>query len=89
MIRCLVKAAMLLLAHQGTPWMLFITSDFFLRRKIQRRFFIHFLARSEKTNQKRGATPKAPYIGGCKLKVAETDDFSCLLVSRDDAMRLI
>jgi hypothetical protein len=24
--------------------------------------FIHFLARSEKTNQKRGATPKAPYI---------------------------
>ena len=26
---------------------------------------VHFLARSEKTNQKRGATPKAPYIGGC------------------------
>ena len=31
--------------------------------------FIHFLARSEKTNQKRGATPKAPYIGGCNLKM--------------------
>ena len=34
--------------------------------------FIHFLARSEKTNQKRGATPKAPYIGGCNLLRAET-----------------
>ena len=34
--------------------------------------FIHFLARSEKTNQKRGATPKAPYIGGCNSKIGKT-----------------
>ena len=34
--------------------------------------YCSFLARSEKTNQKRGATPKAPYIGGCNLLRAET-----------------
>ena len=38
----------------------------------KKQFFIHFLARSEKTNQKRGVTPKAPYIGGCNLLRAET-----------------
>lgn len=26
-------------------------------------FFVHFLAHSEKTNQKRGVTPKAPFKG--------------------------
>ena len=44
---------------------------------------IHFLARSEKTNQKRGATPKAPYTGGCKKKIAETADSLYVLVRRD------
>ena len=44
-----------------------------------------FLAHSEKMNQKRGATPKAPYIGGCKLRFAETDKPSYVLVSRDTA----
>ena len=48
--------------------------------------FIHFLARSEKTNQKRGATPKAPFKGGCKQRVAEADDSLWVLVSRDDAI---
>ena len=28
-------------------------------------FFVHFLAHSEKTNQMRGVTPKAPFKGGC------------------------
>ena len=37
-------------------------------------------------NQKRGATLKAPYIGRCKLRFAETDKPSYVLVSRDDAM---
>ena len=34
--------------------------------------FIHFLARPEKTNQKRGATPKAPFKGGCNLLRGKT-----------------
>lgn len=34
-------------------------------------YYIHFLARSEKTNQKRGATPKAPFKGGCNCLRAE------------------
>jgi hypothetical protein len=44
-----------------------------------------FLAHSEKMNQKRGATPKAPYIGGCKQRIAETVDSLWVLVSRDTA----
>ncbi len=35
--------------------------------------FIHFLARSEKTNQKRGATPKAPFKGGCNRSSCRSD----------------
>ena len=32
--------------------------------------------------QKRGATPKAPYIGGCKRESRTTDDSRAFLVSR-------
>ena len=33
-----------------------------------------FLARSEKTNQKSGATPKAPFKGECKKETAEVTE---------------
>ena len=49
---------------------------------------IHSFSRSpEKTNQKRGATPKAPYIGGCKRKARTPDAFRAFLVSRDTRCR--
>ena len=58
-------------------------------------FFVPFLKRAKRLmffsrslrekNEKRGATPR-PLQRGCKLKVAETADFSCVLVSRDDAI---
>ena len=45
-----------------------------------------FLAHSEKMNQKRGATPKAPFKGGCKKYFAETDEIFYVLATRDDAL---
>ena len=46
-------------------------------------FICPFLAHSEKSNQKRGATPKAPFKGGCKRESRTTDDSRAFLVSRD------
>ena len=45
---------------------LFTTSSAsFLRPKPRAQHYCFFFAHSEKMNQKRGATPKAPFKGGC------------------------
>ena len=49
-------------------------APFFVLSGKNQRDSVHFLARSEKTNQKRGATPKAPFKGGCKKFFAKTDE---------------
>ena len=46
-------------------------------------FYLSFSRSLRAKDQKRGATPKAPYIGGCKRESRTTDDSRAFLVSRD------
>ena len=46
-------------------------------------FNLSFSRSLREKDQKRGATPKAPYIGGCKRESRTTDDSRASLASRD------
>ena len=46
-------------------------------------FYLSFSRSLREKDQKRGATPKAPYIGGCKRESRTPDDSRAFLVSRD------
>ena len=57
---------------------------------VERSLFYLFFSRSlREKDQKRGATPKAPYIGGCKRESRTTDDSRASLASRDTRYSLL
>ena len=57
---------------------------------VERSFFYLSFSRSlREKDQKRGATPKAPFKGGCKRESRTTDDSRAFLVSRDTRYSLL
>ena len=52
-------------------------------------FYLSFSRSLREKDQKRGATPKAPFKGGCKRESRTTDDSRASLVSRDTRCSLL
>ena len=48
--------------------------------------YVHFLGARKRNQKNIHPYPSSPYMERLKLRTAETDSSSCVLVSRDDAM---
>ena len=67
-------------------------SNLIPQKEREKEFFLiipSFSRSPEKTKQKRGATPKAPFKGGFKRESRTTDDSRAFLVSRDTRYSLL